>query len=158
LNDNNFVPLSNFDISNELAGEPGFQGVFSKDELPEQIKSEENGIINLASSRDEGTHWVCYYNHPRLEYVLYFDSYGLPPPIEIEKYLKTSKKEIQYNTGEIQKLNTVLCGVYCVYIIKELNKGREYYDVLYRNFDPFPTNENETFIRGVTLDYDLDNQ
>ena len=146
---NRYQPLSNFDIEEQLKDEEGFRGVFSKDTLPKKIKPTENGVVNLADSDDPGTHWVCYYNRSDLDYVLYFDSYGLPPPQEIEKYLKTSGKQIQYNTGEIQQLSTVLCGTYCIYVIKELNGGRNYYEVLYDNFDPFPTKNNESYIEKV---------
>ncbi len=146
---NEYQPLSNFDIEEQLKDEEGFRGVFSKDTLPKKINPSENGVVNLADSDDPGTHWVCYYNRSDLDYVLYFDSYGLPPPQEIEKYLKTSGKQIQYNTGEIQQLSTVLCGTYCIYVIKELNRGRDYYEVLYDNFDPFPTNSNESYIEKI---------
>lgn len=150
-----YVPLSNVDIENKLKDEPNFIGVFSKDNLPKAIGDNENGIVNLAKENEPGTHWVCYFNEKRLEYVLYFDSYGLPPPEEIKKYLETSGKRIQYNTGEIQTMSTVLCGVYCIYLIKELNKGRDYYEIIYDTFEPYPTKENEEDIREITREYNL---
>jgi hypothetical protein len=132
-----------------------FAGVFSKNELPKKIKDNECGVINLADSDNPGTHWVCYFNRDDLDYVLYFDSYGLPPPLEVESYLKTSNKKIQYNTGEIQSSDTVLCGVYCIYVIRELHSGKNYYDVLFDKFDPYPSYDNENFIQSVAKKYYL---
>lgn len=150
-----YIPLSNFDIEAKLKNEPNFRGVFSRDTLPKSINVNENGIVNFASTSEPGTHWVCYFNEKRLKYVIYFDSYGLPPPEEIKKYLETSGKQIQYNTGTIQKMGTNLCGVYCIYMIKELNKGRDYYDIIYDKFEPYPTIENEQDIRQITENYNL---
>jgi hypothetical protein len=155
MDDSDFSPLSNFDIQNQLKDIPHFSGVFSKNQLPNKIQDNENGVINLADSDNPGTHWVCYYNRSDLDYVLYFDSYGLPPPAEVESYLKSSRKQVQYNTSEIQTLDTVLCGVYCIYVIKELDKGRNYYDILFDKFDPYPTPDNENFIQSVAKRYDL---
>lgn len=155
LDKGKYNPLSNVDIEYKLKDEPYFIGVFSRDTLPKKLKENENGIINLAKEEEPGTHWVCYYNRKDLKYVLYFDSYGLAPPEEVKKYLETSGKRIQYNTGEIQALGTNLCGVYCIYLIKELNKGRDYYDIIYDKFEPYPTKENEEDIRDITDKYNL---
>ena len=132
-----------------------FRGVFSRDNLPSKIKTNESGVVNLDSIKGPGTHWVCYYNNDDLKYVYYFDSYGLPPPEEAKKYFHTSGKQILYNTGEIQSLGTNLCGVYCIHVIKELDKGREFYDILYDEFEPYPTDENEKDIQKYTDLYKL---
>ena len=52
-----------------------------RDSLPDQIKDNEYGVVNLDSFKGPGTHWVAYGNK------WYFDSYGLPPPKEILKYV-----------------------------------------------------------------------
>jgi hypothetical protein len=150
-----YGPLSNYDLSLALKNINNFRGVFSRDNLPFTIRNDESGVINLDSSSGPGTHWVCYFNRQGLKHVYYFDSYGLPPPEEIKKYLHTSNKQILYNTGEIQQIGTNLCGVYCVHFIKELNKGRDFYDILYDNFEPYPTDENEMDIRDITDKYHL---
>jgi len=144
-------PTNNFELEELLKDEPHFKGVFMKDQLTGKINDNENAIVNLESSGDRGSHWVCYSNSSTLDYVLYFDSYGLPPPEEIVKYLSTSDKKIMYNTSEIQNLKSQMCGYYCVYVIKELNKGNDFYDIVYE-FDPFPSNENENEIRNISDD------
>lgn len=59
-------------------------------------------IINLGSPSIGGTHWVCTYNN------MYFDSFGLIPPPEIE--------EVGYQWVPLQKQNHNYghCGSYCI--------------------------------------------
>ena len=53
-------PLTNFEIQGYYQNEPRFNGVFSRDNLPNTIK---NGayIINLDEYHDIGTHWSALY-------------------------------------------------------------------------------------------------
>lgn len=36
------------------------RGVFMRTELPDMIRYNENGVVNLDSADGSGTHWVCY--------------------------------------------------------------------------------------------------
>ena len=91
--------------------------------LPKQIRESECGIVNLDTVGGKGTHWVSYFNSPAEKYVEYFDSFGLPPPDEVKKYLFTSEKQIIYNTAELQSRDSELCGYYCIYYIRLKNRG-----------------------------------
>ena len=119
-----------------MKDEKYFRGVFAINMLPRKMKHNECGIINFDPIDQPGSHWVAYYNNE------YFDSFGLPPPQEIENYLKTSGKDIYYNSSQLQKANSVLCGDYCIHFIKKRNIGISYYDILYR-FHQQPSNFNE---------------
>jgi len=134
--------LSNFEIEDIMKNERGWKGVFSKDQLKGKIKKHELGIVNFDDVGGSGTHWVAYFNSPQSKYAYYFDSYGLPPPEEIKKYLKTSGKQIMFNTSMMQQLNSVLCGIYCVDILKKLNRGDDFYEAIH-SFDPYPSEENQ---------------
>jgi len=106
--------------------------VAMRDSLPMQINNHEATVVNLDSKRNEGTHWCLIYNSPNdHKLVYYFDSYGQPPPKLVEKYLRTSGKKIQYNTSDLQKLSSTMCGYFCVYAARELSKGKSFYDVIY---------------------------
>jgi len=122
--------LNNFELEKILKNEPGFRGVFARDMLPNKIRKYECGIVNLDTVGGKGTHWVCYFNSPEEKYVEYFDSYGLAPPEELEKYLLTSRKQITYNTIELQSRNSQLCGYYCIYYMRMRNCGVEMYNAL----------------------------
>lgn len=88
------LSLSNIDIEKIMKTVKYFRGVFSSDLLPNKMKNKESGIINLQTSLEPGSHWICYYNNTDNKYVEYFDSYGLPSSEKIKSYLKTSGKLI----------------------------------------------------------------
>ena len=76
------IPLSNI-ILQETAKRlsiNNFRGVFLRDELPGRPRADECGILNLDDSSGSGTRWVCWIK--RRNYKVYFDGYGLPPPVE----------------------------------------------------------------------------
>ena len=122
--------LTNIELEEILKNEPGFRGVFTRDTLPKRIRKHECGIVNLDTLGGKGTHWVSYLNKPNEKYVEYFDSYGLAPPEELENYLLTSQKLIIYNSTEMQKRNSELCGYFCIFYIRLRNRGVELYSVL----------------------------
>ena len=97
--------------------EPGWRGTFNRDTLPKQIKDTENAIINMDNEVGLGTHWIAFFNASKFKHVLYFDSFGLPPPKEVEKYLRTSGKKIMLSSAQIQSNKSILCGYYCIYFI-----------------------------------------
>ena len=66
-------------------GIKNFRGVFSRDNLPEQIRKSECGIVNLDTHIGPGTHWIAYRNGNR--WCEYFDSFGLGIPLEIQNYM-----------------------------------------------------------------------
>jgi len=124
--------LTNFDLEKMMKGVKEFRGVFMRDTLPLHINKHEATIVNLDSDKNDGTHWTMLYNRPiDTKNVYYFDSYGAPPPNEVEKYLRTSGKKIQYNSSQLQNILSTMCGYFCCYMGKELSKGKSFYDVLY---------------------------
>ena len=79
-------PLTNFKIQEYYQNEPRFNGVFSRDNLPNNNNNNninnttttnnniKNGpyVINLDEYRDIGTHWVALYVNNKT--IIYFDS------------------------------------------------------------------------------------
>ena len=98
-----------------------FRGVFMRDSLPKKQRRVECGIVNLADSLSDGTHWVCYYNG------YFFDSFGLPPPLEIVEYLGENS---EYNIYQIQKSGKI-CGHLCLYFLNRITKGMEFNDIIF---------------------------
>ena len=76
-----------------------------------------------------GTHWVAWYKNGKTK--IYFDSYGVQPPIEVIYYLG---KPIHYNTDQVQPAGEVFCGHLCLYVLKELSMGNEFQKVLNKLF------------------------
>jgi hypothetical protein len=93
--------------------------VCSKNELNKVVPKVGGYIINLQdSTKGHGSHWTSFiiYQTPDNEYnSLYFDSYGIRPPIEVENYIKKiTNNKIAYNLRQIQKIDTTECGYYCL--------------------------------------------
>ena len=87
-------PLTNFEIQEYYQNEPRFNGVFSRDNLPDSLK---NGayVINLDEYHDIGTHWVALYVNNKT--IIYFDSFGVDHiPREIMKFIARKKNDNKY--------------------------------------------------------------
>ncbi|KAL4101120.1 hypothetical protein QTP88_021140 [Uroleucon formosanum] len=78
-------PLSNFDIIQFGNNIKIFRGCFMRDELPIKPRLNECGILNLNNSTQDGSHWVAWKKIKNKK--IYFDSFGMPPPPELVKYL-----------------------------------------------------------------------
>lgn len=118
--------LTNVDLENACRQlNIPIRGVFMRDSLPKRCKEEEFGIVNLDSRFGEGTHWVCY--GKRGDEKLYFDSFGLLPPLELQRYLG---KRVFYSSYQIQRPEDVICGHLCLLI---LNRIKDNLDV--ENFE-----------------------
>ena len=78
---------------------PSFRGVFLLDTLPKKTNKKECGIVNFDKSGGPGTHCVAWYKNGKTK--IYFNSYGVQPPIDVIRYLG---KPIRYNTDQVQPL------------------------------------------------------
>ena len=67
-------PLANFKIQKYYENEPRFNGVYSRNNLPEKIK-DGAFVINLDQYADVGTHWIAL--HCSISEIVYFDSFGV---------------------------------------------------------------------------------
>lgn len=106
--------LSNFDIlklSNHL-GLP-LVGVFSKDQLPKR-KMRGLFVVNIGDAATGGTHWTCFSTISQSVY--YYDSYGAPPPTEVDQYIKitTGKNRYTINKIQVQSLGATYCGWFAI--------------------------------------------
>ena len=118
-------PLINFEIQEYYQNEPRFNGVFSRDNLPNSIK---NGayVINLDEYRDIGTHWVALYVNNKTK--IYFDSFGVEHiPKKIIKFIGNNKKIIA-NIYRIQGYDSIMCGYFCIEFINFMFDGNSLSD------------------------------
>ena len=83
-----------------------------------------NYIINLGNN----THWVALFVQGN--YVAYFDSFGVVPPLRvitlISKYSKAKNAEIKYmyNEQDIQNLQSGYCGEYAFFFLYYMNYAK----------------------------------
>ena len=107
-------PLTNFEIQEYYQNDPRFNGVFSRDNLPNTIK---NGVyvINLDEYHNIRTHWVALYVNNKT--IIYSDSSGAEHiPKEIIKFI--GNKNIITNIYRIQAYDSIMCGYFCIGFIK----------------------------------------
>ena len=111
--------LSNEDIFNICkAKNIKLDDILCKNEL--QNKKDGNYIINLSSSRDDGTHWTaCVKNNDEN---FYFDSFGIIAPTEVENFLNN---DYTYNDKQIQNYYDEHCGFYCIAFLCSMDMTKD---------------------------------
>ena len=132
--------LTNFEIIKFYENESRFNGVYSRDNIPNEIK---DGVyvINLDEYSDIGTHWIAFYVKNN---ITYFDSFGVEHiPKEIIKFIKN--KNIKKNIFRIQACDSIMCGYFCIGFIDFMFKGKSLTD--YTNlFSPNDFKKNDDTI------------
>ena len=92
-----FHPLTNIEINEYYKNELRFNGVYSRNNLPNKIKKGAYAI-NLDEYENTGTHWVSLFVKPK--HTVYFDSFGVEHiPKEINKFIRN---DIKSNIFRIQ--------------------------------------------------------
>ena len=144
-------PLTNFEIKEYYQNEPKFNGVFNRDNLPNNTIKNGAYVINLDEYYDIGTHWVALYVNNKI--VTYFDSFGVEYiPEEIMKFInRTSfglgsrRKKIITNIYRIQAYDSIMCGYFCIGFINFMFNGKSLTG--YTNlFSPNDFNKNDDII------------
>ena len=152
-------PLTNFEIQEYYQNQPRFNGVFSRDNLPNNNNNNNNNnnikngayVINLDEYHDIGTHWVALYVNNKT--ITYFDSFGVKHILkEIMKFI--ARKKIITNIYRIQAYDPVMCGYFCIGFINFMFNGKSLAD--YTNlFSPNDFNKNDDIILNYFGLYDV---
>ena len=112
--------------------EPRFNGVYSRDNLPNKIKDGAY-VINLDEYSDIGTHRVALWVNNNN--VTYFDSFGVEHiPKKIIKFIEN--RNINTNIFRIQAYDSIMCGYFCIGFIDFMFKGKtltDYTNLFSRN-------------------------
>jgi len=93
-----------------------FLGVFALDQIPSSFSHYPCAYVaNTDPSTRKGQHWVAFYHESpkRLEF---FDSYGEPPQTYSFPF-PSELSSLRYNAYPLQKLNSSVCGQYCIFFI-----------------------------------------
>ena len=136
-----FYPLTNIEISEYYKNEPRFNGVYSRNNLPNKIKKGAY-VINLDEYENTGTHWVSLFVKPKYttessssERTIYFDSFGVEHiPKEINKFINNdttksnSLERIKSNIFRIQAYDSIMCGCFSIEFINYMLKGKTLLD------------------------------
>ena len=111
--------MTNFEIQWYYQNEPRFNGVYSRDNLPDKIKDGAY-VVSLDEYSDIGTHWIALYVNNKT--VTYFDSFGIEHiPKEIKIF--TNNKNIIANIYRAQNYDSIMCGYFRIGFIDYMFKG-----------------------------------
>jgi len=115
-----------------------------KDELKtRKLRYNKSYIINMENEFDEdgerntGSHYTCFQvnKYPNGQIAgIYFDSFGQPPPQEVEDFTKI---KLPYNTKDIQSLMNSACGWYCLALLHFINASPYRQGHLYHDCEAF---------------------
>jgi hypothetical protein len=96
-----------------------FLGTFARDNLPYRIRNNTGLIVNTDPKDKPGEHWVAIFKD-KSGYCEYFDPFGLPPLFaEFIQFLnENSSIGIKWSQIQLQCVECITCGYYCVEYIK----------------------------------------
>ena len=106
-----------------------FAGVFSADCIPQHLSGKNNFIIIVNLGERKGRtgalpvgHFVAIVATPSS--VLYIDPYGLPcfQP-KVAAFLRHCQRQVSENKRQIQHLNSVYCGFFCLLFAVYLDRS-----------------------------------
>jgi len=101
-------------------------------------------VANTDNYGEKGTHWVAFYVTDS-ESVEYFDSFALPPNIEISKFLAIFKN-VRVNTTRIQAIYDISCGPHVIYFIIKRCMGISFDSIIKQLNHPFADTMVKMFV------------
>ena len=138
---NSTHPLINFELEAYYQNEPRFNGVFSRDNLPNKMRGGAY-IITLGKYSDIRTHWVpLYVSNETLTYCNCFGVEHIPK--EIKKFF--DNKNIATNIFRMQAYNSVMFGYFCIGFIDFMFNGNSLTDFT-NLFSPTDFKRNDEII------------
>lgn len=127
-------PLSNFEIEAYCKLLKINVNVLPKDKIQRKhIGYNKALVINLDDAGNSGTHWVCLVKSKdkKETATLYYDSYGVEYPPQQVVDLGIKNLVANDSTHQHSAPNSILCGYYCLKIIKSIQiDGMDYEDSL----------------------------
>ena len=137
---------TNFDLK-DMSYDLGLDiKVIMRDEFISSIESTNKDLIimNLQTTKDKGSHWVCIFKSPEDitssdtesfvksntnyydSWNIYFDPYGVLPTKEVLKVLPN----IKYNETQVQPEGSEMCGQLSLYVLYRLNLGDDFETII----------------------------
>ena len=115
--------LTDFEIQKYYQNKPRFNGVYSRDNLPERNSPERKNkayVVNIDEYSDIRTHWIALY--VQNNDVTYFDNFVVEHiPKEVRTFI--GNKNIKTNIFRIEAYDSTMCGYFCIEFIDFMLAG-----------------------------------
>ena len=113
---------TNFDLK-DMSYDLGLDiKVIMRDEFISSIVKDKDIIMNIQTTKEKGSHWVCIHQSKGI----YFDPYGVLPTKEVLKVLPN----IKYNEIQVQPEGSEMCGQLSLYVLYRLNLGDDFETII----------------------------
>lgn len=140
--------------------------VVSLDKLPKNPKLPLFCVINTDYSTSDGDHWLCLYiseqgknkeNYNICTILIFFiftgrgiylDSFALPPPLEIQNYIKKYTKTCEFNKTQLQMTTSLNCGKFAAVALLSFSRD-ESLEIFLSNFSTFNRYINDLIITSM---------
>ena len=135
-----------FILDNSVWLKPFHAQVCAKDLLPRWKPQHVRAyIVNTDNANQPGQHWVTlFFNKGE---VIYFDSYGHPPPQSILTFMENNASQWKMNTVQLQSDFSNVCGHYCVFILLHLARGLSLPTIVKRYFHASNLYQNDFIVK-----------
>jgi hypothetical protein len=129
-----FIGPSPIDYDFHIDGECVWQELceFNSSDYLSKGKRKIGVIFNLDPHYKGGSHWVALFVNIASRESYYFDSYGIKPPHQIQKFMDgVSSKDKQHIMSRRHQYEDSECGMYSLnFIIQMLKQGKKAFDKL----------------------------
>jgi hypothetical protein len=98
--------------------------ILMRNEVTPSINNNKSIIMNLETTKQDGSHWVAFYQRSRAKF--YFDPYGILPP----KNITYKFGQVMYNTLQIQPDGTRMCGQLCLWVLYQLSLEESFDNII----------------------------
>lgn len=114
--------LSNFDLI-RIAKERRIllNDVIAKDQV-DKLTKDGNYVINLENHNQPGSHWTALILSAKN--CIYFDSFGMPPPEKVYRFLEKKYGKVLFSKTEIQDMDSTFCGYFCLAFLKFMQERK----------------------------------
>ena len=114
--------MDTYQIDTILREELGdcFLGVFARDQIP-LAQGPRAQVLGSSARRPMA---MVVNTHPAHLPGEYFDSYGLPPPLDFERILDRCTLHYTFNRHQLQDYFSFVCGQYCIYYLYHRHRGQ----------------------------------
>ena len=128
------------------------KGIYLKDTIPPGAIQNGFTVFNLDHVHEHGptgTHWTCAYCSGKG--CVYFDSFGFPPSVAVDAFIRRRFKDYYFNNKDIQDYYSERCGLYCLgFGLYASKKGLSGINDYLRSFGK-NTKQNEQILKGMGI-------